>query len=414
MDIQFSPPDIRQEDIDEVVATLKSGWITTGPRTKKFEENLSSFCNTKKTATFSSATTALESVLRLLKIGKGDEVITCAYTYTASASVVCHVGAKLVLADTIPNSFIIDPKDVAKKINKHTKAIIPVDIGGLPADYDELFSVVEDARRFFKPTSTFQKELGRIAIIADAAHSLGSIYKGKRSGSIADFSAFSFHAVKNLTTAEGGAITWNINNWQNNNCVKNSKTAECSYDNESIYRSFMLGSLHGQSKDAFSKLQKGSWEYDIIEPAYKCNMTDIQAALGLSQLKRYSKILQRRHEIIRYYNKAFSDLPVSSLEHFCENKTSSGHLYLLRLLGKSETERNQLINDLASLGIATNVHYKPLPLYTAYKKMGFSILNFPNSYNQYKNEITLPLNTCLKDEEVEYISQSVIKLIKKM
>jgi len=401
MNIPFSPPDIRQEDIDEVVATLKSGWITTGPRTKKFEKDLSNYYHTAKTAALSSATASLEATLRLLEIGAGDEVITSAYTYTSSASVVAHVGAKLVFVDTKPNSFHIDPEAIAKKISNKTKAIIPVDIGGVPADYDEIYKVVENARTLFSPHSELQRKIGRIAIIADAAHSLGALYKGKESGAIADFSAFSFHAVKNLTTAEGGAVTWNLNNFSD-------------IDNEELYQSFMLGSLHGQSKDALSKSKLGAWEYDILETAYKCNMTDIQAALGLSQLKRYSEILERRHAIIKQYNQAFADLPVTSLVHFTKDIKSSGHLYLLRLTGKNESERNQFICNLADCGIASNVHYKPLPMHTAYKKMGFNIADFPNAYAQYKNEVTLPLYTRLTDEQVEYIIQNVIKLIKKL
>lgn len=411
MNIPFSPPDIRQEDIDEVVATLKSGWITTGPKTKKFEDELSKFCNTNKTAALSSATASLESTLRLLGIKQGDEVITCAYTYTSSASVVCHVGAKLVFVDTKPDSFLIDPVEIAKKINSHTKAIIAVDIGGVPADYDEIFEIVKKAQLLYVPESQLQHEMGRIAVIADAAHSLGAVYKGKQSGSIADFTCFSFHAVKNLTTAEGGAVTWNVSNWISNVSSEMHKNSII-FDDATIYRKFMLGSLHGQSKDALEKSTKNSWEYDILETSYKCNMTDIQAALGLSQLKRYTQILRRRHEIIQYYNKAFADLPITTLKHFSDIKTSSGHLFLLRLLNKGELERKQFICDMADNGIATNVHYKPLPMHTAYKKMRFNIKDFPNSYNQYKNEVTLPLNTCLSDEEVQYIAQTVIKLVK--
>ncbi|HZK19321.1 MAG TPA: DegT/DnrJ/EryC1/StrS family aminotransferase [Treponemataceae bacterium] len=398
MNVEFSPPDIRQKDIDEVVKVLKSGWITTGPRTKMFEKNLSAFCNTKKTVALNSATAALELALRLLGIGKGDEVITCAYTYTASASVIDHVGAQIVLADTKPNSFHIDPQDIAKKITKHTKAIIPIDLGGVPVDYDEIFEVVQAAKSLFSADSPLQAELGHIAIIADAAHSLGAEYKGEKIGSIADFTVFSFHAVKNITTAEGGAITW----------------SSAHFDHEALYKRFMLASLHGQSKDALAKTKHGSWEYDIVEPAYKCNMTDIQAALGDSQLQRYAQTVERRHAIIKKYDNVFVDSSVTSLEHFSADKISSGHLYLLRLTGKAEGERNRLIQSLVDCGVATNVHYKPLPMHTAYKKMGFSIIDFPNSYEQYKNEITLPLHTCLSDEQVDYVCKKVLKLIKKL
>lgn len=389
MDIPFSPPDIRQEDIDEVVEVLKSGWITTGPRTKKFEEKLSEYCHTNKTACLSSATTALELTLRILGIGPGDEVIVPAYTYTASASVVEHIGAKLVLVDSAPNTFHVDPKQIEKAITKRTKAIIPVDIGGVMCDYDEIFEAVEAKRTLFRPgKNDIQNAIGRVAVIADGAHSLGAQYKGKMSGTVADFTTFSFHAVKNLTTAEGGAVTWK---------------ALKGIDDETIYHQFMLWSLHGQSKDALAKSQKGAWEYDIVYPGYKCNMTDLQAALGLKQLERYDEIVARRKEIIKMYDEAFVDLPVEVMLHDTNNKVSSGHLYLVRLKGKNCEYRNALITALAEKGIATNVHYKPLPMHSAYKSMGFDMKQYPWAYCMYKNEITLPLHTCLSNEEVNCI-----------
>ncbi|SEA07918.1 dTDP-4-amino-4,6-dideoxygalactose transaminase [Eubacterium aggregans] len=390
--IPFSPPDIREEDINEVIAALKSGWITTGPRTKAFEKELSKFYHTKRTACLSSATTALELTLRLCGIGPGDEVIVPAYTYTASASPVLHVGAKLILIDADPDSFLISPKKVAEAITEKTKAIIPVDLGGVMCDYDALFEVVKERKNLFSSSDNpIQQAFGRVLVIADGAHSLGATYKGRMSGEVADFTTFSFHAVKNLTTAEGGAVTW--------------KPIPGMKDDE-LYNDFMLGSLHGQSKDALAKTQKGSWEYDIVYPAYKCNMTDIQAALGLIQLKRYEQSIARRKAIIKKYNEAFKDLPVTTLCHETENSSSSGHLYLMRVRGLDEEKRNQLIINLAGEGISTNVHYKPLPMHTGYQKLGFDIKDYPNAYAQYKNEITLPLHTCLADEEIEYVCQS--------
>lgn len=397
--IPFSPPDIRQEDIDEVIAALKSGWITTGPRTKAFEQELSKFCHTKRTACLNSATSALELTLRIYGIGPGDEVIVPAYTYTASASPVIHVGAKLVLVDADPDSFLISPTKVAEAITEKTKAIISVDLGGAMCDYDALFKVVEERKNRFTPSDNpIQQAFGRVLIIADGAHSLGATYKGKMSGEVADFTTFSFHAVKNLTTAEGGAVTW--------------KPVPEINDDE-IYNDFMLGSLHGQSKDALAKTQKGSWEYDIVYPAYKCNMTDIQAALGLIQLRRYEQSLARRKAIIQKYNEAFKDLPITTLSHETEIGSSSGHLYLMRVQGLDEAKRNQLIINLAEKGISTNVHYKPLPMHTGYQKLGFDIKDYPNSYAQYENEITLPLHTCLTDEEIEYVCQSFRSVLKR-
>lgn len=388
MNISFSPPDITQAEIDEVVDALKSGWITTGPKTKLFEEQIAEYCNTTKAVCMNSATACMEMTLRLLGIGEGDEVITSAYTYTSSASVIHHVGAKIVLVDTAKDSFHLDYDAVEKAITDKTKAIIPVDIAGVMCDYDKIFKAVNNKKHLFKPSNKIQSAIGRITIVADAAHSLGANFNGKMSGSVADFTCFSFHAVKNLTTAEGGAVTW--------------KDID-GIDSEDIYKEFMLLTLHGQSKDALAKTTLGGWEYDIVYPAYKCNMTDIMASLGLAQFKRYDEILERRKQIIRMYDEAFGSNKIKSLKHYGENFNSSGHLYLVRLMGKSETDRNNIIEKMATMGIATNVHYKPLPMFTAYKKLGFDIKDFPNSFEMYKNEITLPLHTFLTNEEVEYI-----------
>lgn len=386
--IPFSPPDITQEEIDEVVDTLKSGWITTGPKTKLFESQIANYCNTSKAVCLNSATAAMEMTLRLLGIGPGDEVITSAYTYSASASVIDHVGAKIVLVDTAKDSYEMDYEKLGQAITEKTKAIIPVDIAGVMCDYDKLFEVVNGKKSLFKSNNNFQEAIGRVVILADAAHSFGAIYKGKNSGEVADFTCFSFHAVKNLTTAEGGAVTW---------------SDIVGIDNEEIYKQFMLLSIHGQSKDALAKTRLGGWEYDIVAPYYKCNMTDIMASLGLAQLRRYSELLSKRMEIIERYNESLKDLNIQVLNHYTEDKISSGHLYLVRLLNKDETFRNKLIEKLAEKGIATNVHYKPLPMHTAYKDLGFDIKDYPNAFNMYKNEITLPLHTLLSDEDVEYV-----------
>lgn len=396
MNISFSPPDITQAEIDEVVDTLKSGWITTGPKTKLFEKQIAEYCNTTKAVCMNSATACMEMTLRLLGIGEGDEVITSAYTYTSSASVIHHVGAKVVLVDTAKDSFHLDYDAIEKAITDKTKAIIPVDIAGVICDYDKVIKAVNNKKHIFKPSNEIQSAIGRIAIVADAAHSFGAIYKGKMSGEVADFTCFSFHAVKNLTTAEGGAVTWKEINGINS---------------EVIYNEFMLLTLHGQSKDALAKTTLGGWEYDIVYPAYKCNMTDIMASLGLAQFKRYDEILERRKQIISMYDEAFDSIKIKSLKHYEENSSSSGHLYLVRLMGKSETDRNNIIEEIATMGIATNVHYKPLPMHTAYKKLGFNIENFPNSYSQYANEITLPLHTLLSNEEIEYICKTFKDII---
>ncbi|MDK2901606.1 MAG: hypothetical protein PWR14_510 [Thermosediminibacterales bacterium] len=397
MKIPFSPPDISQLEIDEVVHTLKSGWITTGPKTKLFEKKIAEYCNTSKAVCLNSATAAMEMTLRLLGIGEGDEVITSAYTYTASASVIHHVGAKIVLVDTAKDSFHIDYEQLEQAITEKTKAIIPVDIAGVMCDYDRVFEAVNRKKDLFKPSNKIQKAIGRVAVIADAAHSFGATYKGKQSGEVADFTCFSFHAVKNLTTAEGGAVTWRD---------------IPGIDNEEIYKKFMLLSLHGQSKDALAKTKLGAWEYDIVYPAYKCNMTDIMASLGLAQLQRYSEILERRKQIIEMYDKALLSDKVDALKHYGDDFSSSGHLYLVRLLGKDEAYRNKVIEKMAEKGIATNVHYKPLPMHTAYKNLRFDIKDYSNAFDMYKNEITLPLHTLLTYEQVEYVIDSFKEVIK--
>lgn len=395
--IPFSPPDITDEEIAEVVDTLKSGWITTGPKTKKFEKEIASYCHTQRAVCLNSATACLEGVLRFLGIGEGDEVITSAYTYTASASIVCHVGAKLVLVDTAPDSFEMDYEKLAEKITEKTKMIIPVDLAGTVCNYEKIYEIVESKKGLFRPSNKYQEALGRIAVLADASHALGAMRKGKMCGEIADFTAFSFHAVKNLTTAEGGAVTWRD--------IPGISSDE-------IYSFFMLYSLHGQTKDALSKTRVGEWEYDIIFPGYKCNMTDIMAAIGLAQLKRYPSMLERRKHIISVYNKALEDMPVQVLSHYDDEQQSSGHLYLVRLIGKSEEERNKIVEQMGELGISVNVHYKPLPMLTAYKQLGFDIKDFPNAFNLYRNEITLPLHTRLTDEQVDFVINTFINIIK--
>lgn len=390
--IPFSPPDISEDEIQEVVDTLRSGWITTGPKTKKFEKQIAELCHAPKAVTFNSATAAMEMTLRLLGVGPGDEVITTAYTYTASASVIAHVGAKIVLVDTGKDSFHIDYDAIGEAITDKTKAIIPVDIAGVMCDYDRLFKAIESKKELFNPSNDLQKSFGRVIIIADSAHSIGATYKGKISGEVADFTTFSFHAVKNLTTAEGGAVVW--------------KEIE-GIDNNWLYYQYMLLSLHGQSKDALAKSKLGLWEYDIVAPNFKCNMTDIMASLGLAQLRRYPEIVERRKEIIRLYDAYLRPLNVSCLKHYTDEYSSSGHLYLMRLNGRDEDYRNKVIMSLAEKGIASNVHYKPLPMHTAYKNLGFKIENFPNAFNMYKNEITLPLHTLLSDDDIKYIAEMI-------
>ena len=388
MHIAFSPPDITDEEIAEVVDTLKSGWITTGPKTKAFEKQIAEYCHTSKAVCLNSATACAEMALRVLGIGLGDEVITTAYTYTASASVVCHVGAKLVFVDVQPDSYEMDYDLLEQAITERTKAIIPVDLGGVICDYKKIFDIVERKRALFHADNEMQSKIGRIAVVADGAHAFGAMRNGKHCGEIADFTSFSFHAVKNLTTAEGGALVW--------------RDIE-GVDNDAIYKQLMLLSLHGQSKDALAKTQLGAWEYDIVAPYYKCNMTDIMASIGIAQLKRYPELLKRRKEIIEKYNEGLADLDVRVLKHYGDDFSSSGHLYLVRLNGKTREECNKIIIKMAEAGVATNVHYKPLPLLTAYKDLGFDIKDYPNAYAMYENEITLPLHTKLSDEEVDYV-----------
>ena len=396
MRIEFSPPDISQLEIDEVVDTLKSGWITTGPKTKRLEQELSIFTNTDKTVCLNSATAAMELTLRLLGVGAGDEVITCAYTYTASASVIHHVGAKIVLVDCNKEDKFMDLKALENAITEKTKVIIPVDLAGKPCKYDEIFEIVERKKSLFKPNNKLQEKIGRVIVMADAAHSLGAVYKGKPSGSIADFTCFSFHAVKNFTVAEGGSVTWNRN---------------LGLNDDEVYREFQLLSLHGQSKDALSKTKLGSWEYDIVAPNYKCNLTDIASGIGLAQLKRYPSLLKRRFEIVERYNKGFEGTRIKPFIHFEEDRKSCCHLYIVNIEGASEEDRNEIIVKMAERGIATNVHYKPLPMHTAYKNLGFDIKDYPNAFDNYKSEITLPLHTLLTDEQVDYIIENLKALV---
>lgn len=402
-EISFSPPDITDLEIAEVIRTLKSGWITTGPRTKLFEKKIAAYCGTGCAVALNSATACLEAVLRLLEIGEGDEVITSAYTYTASASPVCHVGAKLVLVDVSKDGYEMDYDALENAITGKTKAVIPVDLGGVPCDYERIFEIVEKKKAMFHPTNELQEAIGRVAVIADSAHAFGAKKLIGRSwkmcGAIADFTSFSFHAVKNLTTAEGGALTW-----------KKIEGIEDAW----IYHQFMLLSLHGQSKDALAKNGLGTWEYDIAFPGYKWNMTDIMGAIGLKQFERYTDIMKIRRRIIERYDKAFCPMGIRVLNHFSKGQMSSGHLYLTRIPGIKEAERNQIISRLAKEGVASNVHYKPLPMMTAYRKLGFDIKDYPNAYHQYENEITLPLHTCLKNEDIEYIITKVVEVIRRV
>lgn len=396
--IPFSPPDMTDAEMNEVAEAMKSGWITTGPRTKEFEHLISLCCQTARqddegkplptTVCLNSATACMELALRVLGIGEGDEVIVPAYTYTATASAVCHVGARPVMVDCAPGSFEMDYSKVAEAINERTKAVMPVDLGGIVADYDAVFSAVENKKDLFRPKNDIQKAFGRCIVIADAAHAFGAMWHGKMCGEIADFTSFSFHAVKNLTTAEGGALTWRK--------IPGIK-------DEDIYKNLQLLSLHGQNKDALAKNRLGAWEYDIIGTWYKCNMTDIMAAIGIQQLKRYPELLRRRRQIIETFNEAFKDLPVEVLNHFDNYHSSSGHLYLVRLKDKDIDQRNELIVKMAERGIACNVHYKPLPMMTAYQALGFDIKDYPNAYNQYRNEVSLPLHTRLTEEDVNYV-----------
>jgi len=396
MKIPFSPPDISEQEVKEVTAALLSGWITTGPRTKEFEREIATFCEAKVAVCQNSATACLEAILRILGVGPGDEVITSAYTYTASASPVCHVGAKLVFVDTKPDSYEMDYEKLADAINENTKVVIPVDIGGVPCDFDAINKVIENKRHLFKPANKIQEAIGHVVVVDDAAHAFGATWHGKKVGSITDFTSFSFHAVKNFTTAEGGSLIW--------------KPID-GIDDCWLYNQFQLNSLHGQSKDALAKTQLGAWEYDIITPAYKSNMTDLTAAIGLVQMKRYPEMLKRRKELIAHYDQELAGLDLQLRDHYTAEHTSSGHLYQVRLLGRDEQQRNDIIIKMAERGIATNVHFKPLPMMTAYKNLGADIKDYPNAYNQYKNEITLPLYTKLTDEQVDYILKNFKEVI---
>lgn len=397
MFVPFSPPDISDLEVKEVVEALRSGWITTGPRTKKLESLIAEWVGTPKCVCLNSQTACAELALRLLGIGEGDEVITSAYTYTASASVVCHVGATLKLVDVQPDSLEMDYDALERAITDKTKAIIPVDLGGVPCDYDRIFKIVESKRNLFKPSNDIQKAIGRIAVCADTAHAFGAKYHGKMIGSIADFSSFSFHAVKNFTTAEGGALTWNHID---------------GISDEDIYHKIQLFSLHGQSKDALAKTKIGAWEYDIVGTWYKCNMTDVAAAIGLKQFERYPDMLKRRKEIIERYDEAFKPLGVKTLPHYDGDYKSSGHLYITEVPGITYEQRGEIINKMAEREIACNVHYKPLPLHTAYKEMGFDIKDYPNAYKHFAREITLPLHTCLTNEQVEYVIKNYVEVLR--
>ncbi|MGN8831905.1 DegT/DnrJ/EryC1/StrS family aminotransferase [Selenomonas montiformis] len=397
--ISFSPPDITDIEVEEVKNALLSGWITTGPRTKKLERAVAAFCHVKNAVCLNSATAALELTLRVLGVGKGDEVITSAYTYTASASVIDHVGAKIVLVDTAPNSYEMDYAQLSNKITDKTKVIIPVDIAGIMCDYQKILNIVKQKKGLYLAKNNIQSKLGRIAIVADSAHGFGAEYHGLKSGQLADFTTFSFHAVKNFTTAEGGAVVW-----QDIEGV----------DSDELYKEYQLLSLHGQSKDALAKTQIGSWEYDIKILGYKCNMTDVVAAIGLAQMKRYENLLSRRQKIIAMYDELLSEQRIQRLNHVDNNHRSSGHLYMIRLLGYTEDERNVVIKKMAEAGIATNVHYKPLPMHTAYKDKGFVIADYPNAYDMYKNEITLPLHTKMTDDDVLYVCETLKKILKEI
>lgn len=397
MNIKFSPPDISELEIDEVTKALKSGWITTGPRVKELEKQIAEFVGAPKCVCLNSQTACAEMALRVLGIGEGDEVITSAYTYTATASVICHAGAKPILIDTQRDNFEMDYSALAAAVNEKTKAVIPVDLGGVPCDYDKIFDIVNDNKRKFRPSTELQEAIGHVIVSADAAHSFGAERMGLKAGNIADFSSFSFHAVKNFTTGEGGALTWRHID---------------GIEDDAIYRQLQLMSLHGQNKDALAKTRLGSWEYDIIGTWYKCNMTDIAAAVGIAQMRRYDNMLERRKKIIDRYDKAFKPIGIKPLAHYATDYSSSGHLYITRVPIAGEAERNEIITRMADKGIACNVHYKPLPMHTAYKRLGFDIKDFPNAYSNYANEITLPLHTCLTDNEVDYIIENFVSIVK--
>lgn len=396
MNIPFSPPDISDEEIEEVIAALKSGWITTGPKTKELEKQISDYCGSDKTVCLSAATTALEMTLRLLGIGEGDEVIVPAYTYTATCSVICHVGATPVMIDSQIDREEMDYSQMRDAISDKTKVIMPVDIAGILCDYNQIYEIIEEKKDLFNANNDLQEAFGRIIVLADCAHGFGAVKGDKKAGTLADFTCFSFHAVKNLTTAEGGAVTW---------------TDHDGIDSEKLYKKLQILSLHGQTKDALEKTKKGSWEYDILIPAYKCNMTDVQAGIGLGQLRRYDSMLKRRHEIIKRYDEGLKSSKVITPRHFGENSASSGHLYLTRIEGISLKERNEIIIKMEERGISTNVHYKPLPMLTAYKDLGFDIEDYPNAYNLFENEISLPIYSTLSDEEVDYIIENLLEIL---
>ncbi len=394
--IPFSPPDMTEAEVNEVREAILSGWITTGPKTKEFERLIAICCQTKRAVALNSATAAMELTLRVLGVGPGDEVIVPAYTYTATASVVHHVGARIVMVDVAPGAFEMDYGRIADAITERTKVVMPVDLGGVMCDYDRVFAAVESRRELFRPANEIQKAFGRVVVLADAAHAFGARWHDKMCGEVADFTSFSFHAVKNLTTAEGGAVTW--------------RPIE-GIDDEWLYKQYQLLSLHGQNKDALAKTQLGAWEYDIVAPDYKCNMTDISAAIGLVQIRRYAELLKRRRDIIERYNEVLKDCNVQVLNHYGDDHQSSGHLYLVRLLGRDSVYRNEVISRMAERGIACNVHYKPLPMMTAYKNLGFKMEDFPNAFCQFENEVTLPLHTRLTDEDVEYVIGNFVDII---
>ena len=394
--IPFSPPDMTEAEVNEVREAILSGWITTGPKTKEFERLIAICCQTKRAVALNSATAAMELTLRVLGVGPGDEVIVPAYTYTATASVVHHVGARIVMVDVAPGAFEMDYGRIADAITERTKVVMPVDLGGVMCDYDRVFAAVESRRELFRPANEIQKAFGRVVVLADAAHAFGARWHDKMCGEVADFTSFSFHAVKNLTTAEGGAVTWRPID---------------GIDDEWLYKQYQLLSLHGQNKDALAKTQLGAWEYDIVAPDYKCNMTDISAAIGLVQIRRYAELLKRRRDIIERYNEVLKDCNVQVLNHYGDDHQSSGHLYLVRLLGRDSVYRNEVISRMAERGIACNVHYKPLPMMTAYRNLGFKMEDFPNAFCQFENEVTLPLHTRLTDEDVEYVIGNFVDII---
>ena len=412
--IPFSPPDMTEAEIKEVADALQSGWITTGPRTKQFEREIANYCGTARAVCLNSATAAMEMVLRLIGLGPEDEVIVPAYTYTATASVTQHVGCKLVMVDSQHDCVAMDYEKMADAITEHTKVICPVDLGGIVCDYDKIFAIVEAKKALFRPSNEIQKRVGRIIVAADCAHAFGASWHGKKAGSIADFSSFSFHAVKNLTTAEGGALTWNLS-FGNEHVTYDAWSTVPHSDGETwdeyLYRVSQLYSLHGQNKDALAKTQLGAWEYDIIGPWYKCNMTDIMAGIGLAQLRRYPDLLERRSHIIGVYDGGLNNLPVAVMNHYGPEHAGSGHLYITRLIGRSDAERREVIVKMAERGISCNVHYKPLPMMTAYKALGFDIEDFPNAYHLFENEVTLPLHTKLSDEDVEYVITNFVDII---